>query len=191
MKKGVVLPALIGVLLVLVFTLAVPVAASEISTVDPVTAGTARTPQHFSVNESNNGDSIMIGLNDELLVVLSSTQSSGFRWKLNRISNPDVLQALSNTWIAPSSPTVTTGINGTEVWIFKALDYGISGISMEYNQPRASSANATGTFDINVNVKITGVPASTNLGMILMIAGFAGAGIMVFWLTARKRKIRL
>ncbi|MFA5375161.1 MAG: protease inhibitor I42 family protein [Dehalococcoidia bacterium] len=120
----------------------------------PTPTGTPTTNE-VNVDASYNGSEITLAVGEQLIVTLvSNPGSTGFSWNLSAISDSDVIQYVSDEYIAPEqTDPPMVGVPGEEVWTFEALGAGTGAISMKYIQPWASEAEPAETFEITVNVE--------------------------------------
>jgi inhibitor of cysteine peptidase len=109
----------------------------------------------INVNESDSGSTITLGHSQFLAVTLDSNPgSTGFSWNLSAISDTDMIQWVSDEYIAPEqTDPPMVGVPGQEVWTFEALAAGTATISMKYIQPWQPEAEPAETFEITVNVE--------------------------------------
>jgi len=118
--------------------------------------GPTPTPSANEVNvdASYNGSQVELATGDLLIVTLDSNATTGYSWNLSAISDADVIEKVSDEYIAPEetgSPMV--GAGGQEVWTFEALSAGTAEISMIYIQPWMQPPAPADTFDITVIVE--------------------------------------
>jgi predicted secreted protein len=182
MKRVLVMIMVLGVLLALISSSSLPVAASGFSAVASSTAPPLLShSQQYSVDESSDGQTILMNVNDELMVTLQSNHSTGFVWLLDQISDTSVLQKISDVYI----PSSHLGGMGSEVWTFKAIKNGTSTIFMEYSQPWDGGTKEARTFDLNVNVTPIPASASSNLSVLFVICSFTV--LIVLFISRRRR----
>jgi predicted secreted protein len=153
----------------------VPASASEL------TLGSAVSPnigQHqISIDDSSNGATIYLPINDTLTITLQSNPSTGASWQLDQIDT-SVLQNVSHQYVPPPPPA-PPGKGGTEVWVFKPVTVGTSPVVMEYGRPGETAAK---TYNLTVNVTPP-VPASSNLAIGILMACFIA---LISWLTIKR-----
>jgi len=143
--------AKIAIVIILGVTLAMGIACggkSESPTPTP-------TANEVNVDASYNGSEIALAVGDQLIVTLESNPgSTGFSWNLSTISNTDVIQYVSDEYIAPeqTDPPIV-GAPGEEACTFKALADGTATISMKYIQPWDPEAEPANTFNLTVVVE--------------------------------------
>ena len=112
------------------------------------------TPNEVNVDASSNGSETALAIGELLIVTLDSNATTGFSWNLSAISDTDVIQKVSDEYVAPT-PTdpPLMGQGGQEVWTFEALAAGTATISMKYIRPWEPEAEPAETFEIKVNVE--------------------------------------
>jgi inhibitor of cysteine peptidase len=157
-----------SLLLLLVSSLVIPVAAST----SPGAPSSAELTSHkdyiqVPVTETANGTTVELNPGDEILISLEVNHSTLYRWHLAGISDSSVLEYVSNEYVPPELPG--PGRPGTDIWTFRALKPGLSTLTLEYS----AAGNVGRTFTLTARVKAN-VPASSNTGLWLMIAGLAG-----------------
>jgi len=123
---------------------------SESPTPTPTT-----TVNEVNVDASHDGSEVALAVGDQLIVTLASNPgSTGFSWNLSAISDTDVIQYVSDEYIAPEqTEPPMVGVPGEEVWAYKALATGTATISMKYIQPWMPEAEPAETFEITAIVE--------------------------------------
>ena len=122
----------------------------------PTPTPTATQPVNaINVDESYNGSEATLAVGEHLVVTLASNPgSTGFSWNLSAISDADVIQYVSDEYIAPEqTDPPMVGVPGEEVWTFEALAAGTATISMRYIRPWETEAEPAETFEINIVVE--------------------------------------
>jgi predicted secreted protein len=84
-------------------------------------------------------------------VRLGSNHTTGYSWAVTEIVHPEVIEAASNIYEAPTTGLV--GAGGTEVWVFNTTDTGLAIIRMSYSQPWAGGDQDLYTLTVNVNIR--------------------------------------
>ena len=109
----------------------------------------------INVNASDSGGQVTLSSSQFLVVTLASNPgSTGFSWNLSAISDSDVIQYVSDEYIAPEqTDPPLMGQGGQEVWTFEALAAGTATISMKYIRPWEPEAESAETFELTVNVE--------------------------------------
>jgi inhibitor of cysteine peptidase len=166
-----------GLLLLLVSSLVIPAAAST----RPGAPSSAELTSHnnyiqIPVTETADGTTIELNPGDEIVISLESNHSTLYRWHIAGNSDSSVLEYVSNEYVPPALPG--PGRPGTDIWTFRALKPGSSTLSLE----SSAAGNVGSTFTLTARVKAI-VPASSNTGLWLMIAGLAV--LMLFFLLRR------
>ncbi|MBI2906450.1 MAG: protease inhibitor I42 family protein [Chloroflexi bacterium] len=99
-----------------------------------------RAATGLAVDDSYDGKEVRMATGGSLQIALNSNPTTGFKWELTGISDPTVLEKVSDVYEASQSkpkegapPRV--GAGGREFWSFKALKRGAAIISMEYSRP--------------------------------------------------------
>lgn len=132
----------------------VPVLPSPTPTPTPLPTPTPApgvTPTRIVIDAADYiGEPVGLAAGDLLEVNLLSNPSTGFGWELVRISNPSVLQKVSDQFVPG---TGGPGTPGREVWTFRALQAGTTGLFMQYSQPFAGGIKGAQTFAITVIVQ--------------------------------------
>jgi inhibitor of cysteine peptidase len=103
------------------------------------------------VDGSYAGKEVEIVAGGSLTVTLESNPTTGFQWELAGISDEAVLELVDQEFVAPE--TALVGAGGKELWTFKALNEGVSEISMEYRRPWEQDVQPAETFILTVVVK--------------------------------------
>lgn len=115
-------------------------------------------PNEVSVKESDTGKEVKVAVGGTLTVELDSNPSTGFKWELMSISDPGVVEKTGEKFEAAmikraeGSPPIV-GAPGRELWTFKALKKGKSGVSMQYSQPWTGDTKGVRSFDLTVVVE--------------------------------------
>ena len=104
------------------------------------------------VDASYNGEEVTLDVEDLLVVTLDANATTGFSWNLSAISDQDVIEKVSDEYIAPEQ-TGMVGVGGQEVWKFRAMAPGTAEITMVYIQPWVQPPDPAGTFSIIVVVE--------------------------------------
>ena len=112
------------------------------------------TANEVNIDASYNGSDVTLTTGDLLVVTLESNPgSTGLSWNLSVISDTDVIQYVSDEYIAPETTDAPmVGVPGEEVWTFEALATGTATISMKYNRPTVPQ-EVYNTFNISVTVE--------------------------------------
>jgi inhibitor of cysteine peptidase len=88
-----------------------------------------------------------------LTVTLGSNRSTGFQWAEQAdIADKSILEQMSHQNIAPQD-SETDGAPGEEEWTFKALQSGMTTVSMKYSQPWEGGEEGLWKFILTVNVR--------------------------------------
>jgi inhibitor of cysteine peptidase len=108
-------------------------------------------------DKSFDGKEVTMAVGGSLEVSLEANHTTGFSWELTQISDPAVLEKVSNTYDTPTfkikkGEPPPVGVGGMEFWDFKALKQGTSTISMEYSQPWNGGTKGAQKFSLTVNV---------------------------------------
>jgi predicted secreted protein len=150
---------------VLVFTLILFLAcstqtlpATSLSSSSQTPSTSNVSPTTVSVNEASTGSEVKVPLGGTLTVELSANPATGFKWELTAITDPTVIEKTSDTFEAimvklkEGSPPIV-GTPGRELWTFKALQKGKSGLSMQYSQPWAGGTKEAQSFTLTAIVE--------------------------------------
>ncbi len=89
---------------------------------------------------------------------LASNPTTGFKWELTGISDPAVLEKVSDIFQAPTAKQAEgeppmVGAGGKEFWHFKALKAGKSVIEMGYSRPWEGGEKGVQKFSLTVIVE--------------------------------------
>jgi inhibitor of cysteine peptidase len=166
-----------SLLLLLVSASVIPAVASTLPGVpSSLEASSNNNPAIISLDETADGTTVYMKPGDEIAISLQANHSTLYRWHLAGNTDSSVLEYVSNEYIPPALPG--PGKPGTDIWTFRALKPGSSTLTLE----SSASGNVGSTFSLTARVKAE-VPASSNTGLWLMIAGLAG--LMLFFLLRR------
>ncbi len=89
--------------------------------------------------------------NDQLAFYIPANATTGFQWVLKDDFEDKFVQLLSSEYIAPDSELM--GAGGTSVWIFKALEEGVTTLAFEYIRPWEEDVDPNIILLIQVHVK--------------------------------------
>ena len=89
--------------------------------------------------------------NDQLVFYIPANATTGFQWVLKDDFEDKFVQLLSSEYIAPDSELM--GAGGTSVWIFKALEEGVTTLAFEYIRPWEEDVDPNIILLIQVHVK--------------------------------------
>ena len=89
--------------------------------------------------------------NDQLAFYIPANATTGFQWVLKDDFEDKFVQLLSSEYIAPDSELM--GAGGTSVWIFKALEEGVTTLAFEYIRPWEEDIDPNIILLIQVHVK--------------------------------------
>jgi len=84
-------------------------------------------------------------------IVLDSNPSTGYNWRLARLSNGELLKVVNTEY--RDSKTKLTGAAGYEIWSFKALSVGQGLIVFEYARPWETNKTPIKSVTFIVNVQ--------------------------------------
>ena len=134
-----------------------PTSIPPSSSTAPSTSAAAQG-QDVMVDESFNGKEVKTAPGDSIQVTLKSNRTTGFSWQLVSISDPAVLEKVSDRYETPQAASPAgappmVGAGGQEVWTFKSLQKGRSQISMEYSRPWEGGEKGAQKFDLTVVVE--------------------------------------
>ena len=111
------------------------------------------TCDDFTTQGGNVTEEVEIdGWSDFLILSLCSNPTTGFKWELIEVTDPEVLVYESDEYVASEAEGVV-GAAGKEVWTFNVLKAGSSNITMQYSRPWEGGEEAEWTFALNANVK--------------------------------------
>ena len=114
----------------------------------------AGASDNVAVNRSFDGKEIELAVGGLLAVTLDSNITTGFQWALIDNSNEQILPEFGHDYVNPENgDSQIVGTGGLEVWTFKALEKGVSRISMEYSQPWNGGTKGAETFELTVIIK--------------------------------------
>ena len=123
------------------------------------------TPKQVSVNvswddfmkEQHISKEVEVPVDGSLTIALYSCPSEGRQWSEAQINDQTVLQQTDHKLVMPEykgDMPPAPGTPGKEVWTFKALEKGMSTISMEYTHPwEGGEKEPMLTFALTVVVK--------------------------------------
>jgi predicted secreted protein len=87
------------------------------------------------------------------VVTLCSNPSTGFQWSENaEISDPAVLGQYRHEFL-PNEGNGVVGAAGSDVWKFRSLKKGTSGIHFEHSRPWEGGEKGEWTLELVVTVK--------------------------------------
>ena len=97
---------------------------------------------------------VEVPVGGSLTVALCSNPTTGFQWESPQITGQTVLEQVDHKFMSPESESPPPpGTPGQEIWTFKALEKGMSTISIDYSQPWTGGEKEAWTFILTVTVK--------------------------------------
>jgi predicted secreted protein len=96
---------------------------------------------------------VEITVGESFTVALCSNPTTGFQWSQSaQINDQTLLQQVDHKFVPPEEKDVM-GAPGREVWTFKALKRGMTGVSMAYSRAWEGGDEGEWTFNLTVIVK--------------------------------------
>jgi len=114
--------------------------------------GEGDASKSVNLSAKDSGRTVQIHSADVLVATLDSNASTGFRWVLTGKPDPKVLEFVGSDYIAPE--TTLVGAGGQDVWRFRAVGEGSTGLELTYE--RSSGETAGEPFGITVEVTPAG-----------------------------------
>lgn len=125
------------------FRAAVLVAAAAI-------AVAACTPAPAQLTAQDDGGSVVLVPDQELVISLESNPTTGYRWELDG-PTPDMLTQLGEPDFTAQSQAM--GAGGTEVWRFRATSPGAGALRLKYWRSFEPTVPPVETFEVGVTVE--------------------------------------
>ncbi len=93
-----------------------------------------------------------ISINEEFQIDLESNHTTGYEWEWANNQRIDIVESISQKYVADSNPLRLSGVGGTEVWKFKGVKSGVDSIIMKYRRPWEADTEMDSTV-IKVKVR--------------------------------------
>lgn len=106
-----------------------------------------------SLTEKNNGDSIILKVNDTVEIKLESNPTTGYSWFLSDAVDDAVVSVSDPGFIESGKDEELVGAGGFEVFTVKALSPGKTEIILEYKRPWEEGVKPEDTFKTTVSVE--------------------------------------
>jgi len=107
--------------------------------------------QDMFENQNHISKLATISAGGEIVVTLASNPTTGYSWTEQAVIRDDtVLKQTRHRYIAPDKSL--PGAGGKEEWTFKALQTGVTLVSIEYSRPWEGGEKAARTFQLMVSV---------------------------------------
>jgi predicted secreted protein len=104
------------------------------------------------LTEADNGTSGSVALNGKFVLSLPSYADGGYEWSITDI-DAKILQNLAHTHDLSRCPDGVAGCSGNEVFTFKALEVGMSQLSLESRRGwEPATAEPAATFTLTIHV---------------------------------------
>jgi inhibitor of cysteine peptidase len=107
--------------------------------------------------QGNVTSELTVAVGDTFIVTLCSNPTTGFQWsEMTQIGDENILEQVSHEYVAhvtEVNETPVMGAPGNDVWTFKALEKGITTVSMEYSRPWEGGEKGAWTFVLTVVVE--------------------------------------
>jgi inhibitor of cysteine peptidase len=109
-------------------------------------------PPPREISEAVDGATVTLALRQELVVVLSGDQATGFRWDLTRAAAPTLTQVGEATHQQRATDARLAGAGGVTTFRFRAAAAGNASIAFAYRRPWEVNMPPVKTvrFDIKV-----------------------------------------
>ncbi len=93
-----------------------------------------RDSRTFGADEKQSPEPRKVSIGEEFTIVVESTPSTGYLWRLAEQPDPNVVKSLGMKF-EPPPRTGLVGAPGKEVWTFRAEGAGQTVIRLEYVRP--------------------------------------------------------
>jgi inhibitor of cysteine peptidase len=114
-----------------------------------LTTGCGPTQTQLAV--ADNGRTLKIKVDDQIIVALEGNPSTGYTWEAKDL-DAGMLQQVGETQFKSSNPG-STGAGGTLTLTFKALRAGTSTLTLIYHRPWETDMEPQSTFAVTVVIK--------------------------------------
>jgi inhibitor of cysteine peptidase len=102
------------------------------------------------VDSNNNGQLVVLGKEQTLVVTLEANPTTGYTWEVAKIDD-SILYLMGEAQFVPQSPDV--GAGGTQTFRFQAMSAGRTNLSLVYHRPWEPEEAPLKTFSLSVLVR--------------------------------------
>jgi inhibitor of cysteine peptidase len=113
----------------------------------------APLPDEVQLTDADNGSSVQLANGGTLIVALPSNPTTGFSWSVAESSGPHLELQGEPAYVPAGSTSPVVGAGGTEVFTFRAVDDGISMLTLEYRRPFEPGVAPEKTFTVTVEIR--------------------------------------
>jgi len=113
----------------------------------------AALPDEVQLTEADDGASVQLALDGQLIVALASNPTTGFSWSVSDASDPQLVLQGEPKFVPAGSTTPVVGAGGTEVFTFKAVDAGTAKLTLEYRRSFETGVAPEDTFTVTVEIR--------------------------------------
>lgn len=108
----------------------------------------------IAVEEADNGATIDLQPNQQLVIRLNGNRSTGFQWLLIDLTD-QVLETVGDAprYIDTARPGEWLGMGGIEEWTFRPMKRGVAIIRFEYRRPWENGREAIRSAEYTIHVR--------------------------------------
>ncbi len=106
-----------------------------------------------TLTDKNNGDSISLRIDEEVVIKLESNPTTGYGWILNEKTDTSIVSMVGSEYVQSEEDEELVGAGGHEIFTFKALASGDTAIILNYERPWEEEEEPLETFEINISVE--------------------------------------
>lgn len=110
-------------------------------------------PDEVQITDADNGSTVKLALDGELIVALASNITTGFSWSVGEQTGPQLELQGEPRYVPPGSTTPVVGAAGTQVFTFEAKSTGTAKLVLEYKRPFEPGVAPEKTFSLTVEIR--------------------------------------
>jgi inhibitor of cysteine peptidase len=104
------------------------------------------------LTEENNGDSIILEINDVIDIKLESNPTTGYGWALSEETDDSIISLNNSEFVESEKDKELVGSGGHEIFSFKAISKGKTIILLNYERPWEEEEEPVKAFELTVSV---------------------------------------
>jgi len=105
-----------------------------------------------TLTEKNNGDNVVLHVNDTLEIKLESNPTTGYSWFLSGDVDSSIASVTGPGFIEAKKDGDVVGAGGHEVFTIKATGKGQTSIKLNYERPWEEEEEPIETFEVTITV---------------------------------------
>lgn len=110
-------------------------------------------PDKVQLTDDDNGTTLKLALDGELIVALASNITTGFSWSVGEQTGAQLELQGEPRYVPPSSTTPVVGAAGTQVFTFGAKSTGTAKLVLEYKRPFEPGVAPDKTYTVTVEIR--------------------------------------